>query len=146
MHSAVAIARRCLAVLSFGLLSACSTTPDDRELLVNTSSWELQSWVVDGEAKPLEVGFKKPTLSISDDGRVSGSASVNRYNSDVEFISAGELLVSSRIITTRRGGPRAAMDQEQWFLATLPRLTQYSITSGVLRLEGGDSWMEFVGQ
>ncbi len=130
------------ALLSLGLCSACiSTPPDDSAQLV--SNWLLKAWVINGEPRALDAGIGNPTLVIQADGGISGYASVNRYNTEAEFQPDGTVVISPRVLTTRRAGPPAAMEQERLFLSLLPNVTRYRIIDGELRLENNESWVQF---
>ena len=70
------------------------------------------------------------------DGRVSGTGGVNRLMGDYEL--AGERLAFGPLATTMMAGPAGQMEAEQRFLATLARVTGWSLDRECLVLRDGE--------
>lgn len=66
------------------------------------------------------------SLSCTPDGEVAGSASINRYNGNVET-DGGRILRWSPFRVTRMAGPPELMKQESKFLDALPQSTRFSL-------------------
>ena len=103
--------------------------------LVGTT-WTLKGIeVTEGEA----VSFTPPvagttiTLAIGADGRVSGSAGVNRYFGQAEA-GKDDKITFGPMGSTRMGGPPEAMKQEQNFLKKLQAVTSWAMEDQHLRL------------
>jgi heat shock protein HslJ/phosphoglycolate phosphatase-like HAD superfamily hydrolase len=94
-------------------------------------------WLVEDIGGKGVVDNSRSTLQIAADGAVSGDGGINRYRGqasvDGQSISFGPLL------STKRGGPPALMDQEAKFLDALSKAKSYCIEpTGLLSLQDGD--------
>ncbi len=76
------------------------------------SSWRLVDFY--GASVADDAGM---TLTFGDDGRVSGGASVNRFNGPIELSS--DAIQIGPFATTRMAGPPEAMERERDYLAAL---------------------------
>ncbi|WP_236621019.1 META domain-containing protein [Rhodopirellula sallentina] len=77
------------------------------------------------------------TLEVTADGSVSGSTAVNRYRGQATI--DGNAITFGPLISTRRAGPPAMMNQESRFTEALSQVTGYRIDSdGLLYLTDGD--------
>lgn len=131
-----------LPLLTLGLLAAtgCESThgaaPTPVESIVG--DWTLDRIVGgDGEVVPADAAAR-PTLTVGEDGRLSGFSGVNRYTGSlsVDALARG-LFNPGPVAATKMAGPPAAMDLESQFLETLGRADAYSVEGDVLVLEGG---------
>ncbi len=78
------------------------------------------------------------TAVFADDSTLSGSASVNQYNTGYTAADDGTMTIDAQIITTRMAGPDELMAQEAAYLAALPLTATYSI-------EGHQLWLRDAG-
>lgn len=89
-----------------------------REIVVSDLSelagthWRLVDFF--GDVMPDDAGA---TLSFDLDGRISGGASVNRFNGPIELTDDG--IQTGPFASTRMAGPPDAMEREQKYLAAL---------------------------
>jgi heat shock protein HslJ len=81
------------------------------------------------------------TLSLQIDGRVAGSAGVNRYQGKAET-KEGQKIKFGPMMSTRRGGPEKHMKQEADFLKHLGKVSRWTVTGE--RLELADEKRSFV--
>lgn len=114
------------------LLGACqgaseqdmrTDTPIDGELLATAcnNAWELASFLEDGTQVALEPEGKI-TFECTAEGKVGGSAGVNRYFGSFQLDDLGQLEWSDPGFgSTMMAGPEALMAQEQRYLAALPK-------------------------
>jgi heat shock protein HslJ len=86
---------------------------DATSLAVLEGSWTLSA--IDGFEIP-EGGGRAPFLSVDAEGKVSGSAGVNRFSGSLDPDGAN---VFRPLATTRRAGPPEAMALEKAFLNVL---------------------------
>lgn len=100
-------------------------------------NWILVSFV-EGKAAPIPVlEGTQITASFTIDGRVSGSAGCNTYNST--YLAEGDSLTigpigSSQLIC---GEPQGIMEQEQQYLTTLSAATNYVVNGTQLQITQG---------
>ena len=124
------------ALLAGGILTGCATPAvpvagsDIRDL-----DWQL---VALGEgSSSVAAGERPPTLRLdSASARAAGFAGCNRYGAG--YVLAGSSLRLTAPLSTRM----ACMDGmalEAAFLDTLPRITGYRLSEGVLVLTAGES-------
>lgn len=114
------------------LLGACQNAgeqdmrtdhPIDGELLATAcnSSWQLVSFREGGAQIPLEAEGKI-TFECTPEGKVGGSAGVNRYFGSFKLDDLGQLSwADPGMGSTMMAGPEALMAQEQRYLAALPK-------------------------
>ncbi len=139
-----------LALAAFGL-AACNQQPErtagpnagadqgtPMEDGKHTNEQELTGqWTLsDMEGTMLHGGIELPTLEVGEDGSVSGFAGVNRFTGR---LASEEPTLFGPLATTRKAGPRAAMELETRFLAHLQQATGWRMESGELVLSGGDT-------
>jgi len=104
----------------------------------------IGSWLAEDIAGRGVVDRAQSTLTISPDGTVNGSTSVNRYSGKAETDN-GQIRLGP-LAMTRRAGPPALMDQEAKFTSALREATSYRIDEkGLLCLigESGDVLLRF---
>lgn len=74
------------------------------------------------------------TANFGTDGSLSGNATINTYHTTYTTASGGKMTISGAIAASRRAGPAELMDQENAYLAALPKTATYSI-------EGDELWL-----
>lgn len=90
-------------------------------------------WLVEDIARNGVVDLSHTTIVFGDEGKVSGDTSVNRFSGAVT--RDGQSLTFGRMLTTRRAGPPALMDQESKFLTALGEVRTFRFTpEGLLLL------------
>ena len=95
-------------------------------------------WVVEDITGVRLVDKSRITLDFGADGRVSGSASCNRYGA--EYVLSGEGLAISKGFTTMMACEPPLMQQEQVFLEVLSKVQRFETgPDGTLILHTGDS-------
>jgi heat shock protein HslJ/uncharacterized protein YecT (DUF1311 family) len=102
-------------------------------------AWRLVSWIDRGKERPL---LPDSTISVAfaPSGKLSGNASVNRFNGQYRFNADGELeWPKAGFALTRMAGPPALMKQEQAFLNALRRTRQLRAEGDQLVLQSNDS-------
>jgi len=73
------------------------------------------------------------TMNFAENGTVEGDGGVNRYHAEYTTTGASGISIES-ILTTRKAGPAAAMQQEQKFLSALSASKVYQIRGETLEL------------
>jgi heat shock protein HslJ len=92
----------------------------------------------------------EPTMTIADDGNISGFAGVNRYFSSLDFsrLAAGDFSLSPAGATKMAGTPEANQLENDFFAALnkVTGLDSSKLGEGVLSLlgEGGQELLRFV--
>jgi putative lipoprotein len=92
----------------------------------------------------------EPTMTIAEDGKVSGFSGVNRYFSSLDFsrLAAGDFSLSPAGATKMAGTPEANQLENDFFTALnkVTGLDSSKLSEGVLSLlgEGGQELMRFV--
>ncbi|TWU42666.1 META domain-containing protein [Novipirellula artificiosorum] len=95
------------------------------------------NWLVEDIAGRGVIDRAQTTIEFSEDGTVSGNTAVNRYSGKVSI--KGDSIDFGPLITTRRAGPPAVMDQEQKFLAAMERVKRVRVDeNGLLHFGGED--------
>lgn len=111
------------SILALGLAIACTPAATAPQLTVDKltgAPWQVVS--INGvDAKP------SPTMEFGSDGRVSGSASCNRFSA--EFKVDGAKLTFGKAISTMMACVDQDMQVEQRFLATLADVERGEIAS-----------------
>ncbi len=106
----------------------CAGAQDERELL---GGWMLE--YVDG----LPVIDRSPAfVEFSDEGRVVGDASCNRFTGRYEL--SGTTLALGEVAATRRMCSETLNDQELRVLQVFPRVAAWRIENGLLLLLDAD--------
>ncbi|MBN7770296.1 META domain-containing protein [Marinobacter daepoensis] len=132
----MSLAKNIIAMLLVtGSLWGCSISQEqggDGQMSLAGSQWLVEE--IAGE--PL-VAESQVTIGFTDEGRVFGSSSCNRYNGGWHV--QGEELTFSQMATTRMACPGTLMQQEDRFLKLLGDVHRYQVTSdGQLVLETDD--------
>ncbi len=100
--------------------------------------WRLVSWLADGLERSLEPE-SGVTISFDPSGKLSGNASVNRFNGQYRFNPDGDLeWPRAGFALTRMSGPPELMKQERAFLTALRRTRHYRVEGEQLVLESAD--------
>jgi heat shock protein HslJ len=86
-----------------------------------------------GALQGLETG-STITAVFGDDGRLSGNASVNQYNTTYTTSGDDKMTIAAQIMTTKMAGPDEFMAQEAAYLAALPQTATYTI-------DGRELWL-----
>jgi heat shock protein HslJ len=95
------------------------------------------AWQVDGVGGNALVNKSRITLDFDANGRLTGSATCNRYVTT--YLLTGEGLTVTMPISTMRGCAQALMRQEQAFLAALRDVRRFELTAdGALVLHSAD--------
>lgn len=104
----------------------------------STEAPELSGqWTLSGLGGSLvHGGIKLPTLEVSPDGSVSGFGGVNQFQGR---LTPAESTLFGPLATTRKAGPRPAMELETRYLAHLQEATDWRMESGELVLSAGDT-------
>lgn len=123
-------------------LPACTSSPrpvTGQPLSVRalTGEWRLVSIGSDAVTDLLQQGGEAPTIRIEDDGRLTGSAGVNRIagSLDAEAILSGRWSTTP-LIATKMAGPDHLTALENRVLAALNRATAIKLEGQTLTLEG----------
>lgn len=77
------------------------------------------------------------TAVFGEDGSLTGSSGVNTY-SGTYTAEERTLAIDPAIVTTKMAGPEPLMQQEQKYLAALPKATRYEVSGDSLLLLGGE--------
>lgn len=127
------------AVLLFGFLSVASCTSGGELVGTQRTAALLGGeWALVSETS-LPEGAERPTLNVATDGRVSGSAGVNRFHGtvDPDALAEGRWLPGP-MAATRRAGPPLAMALESVVLTGMGEADRLRIEDGTLELRQGD--------
>jgi heat shock protein HslJ len=119
--------------------------PVASESAPRANEWRLVKWVANG-AKKSVVPDSVVTIAFDPSGKISGNASVNRFNGTYRFDVDGHLQwPRAGFALSRQAGLRALMAQERAFLESLRRTTQYRVDGQQLVLEsqGGATVLVF---
>lgn len=87
--------------------------------------WILEKMTVGGEEYKL--AKKKPFIKFGQDGKVSGSGSVNRFFGSMKIDTEGNIQWQKAFGSTRMAGPPDFMKQENVFLRVLPKTKLLSL-------------------
>jgi heat shock protein HslJ len=94
-----------------------------------------------GDWKLLKIGDKEvpktveATLSVTAEGKVSGSTGVNRYSGQL----AKEKKLFGPLISTLSAGPKEAMEVEAGLTKALEEATRFTVKDKTLTLFAGDT-------
>ena len=127
------------------------TAPMAERAPVIAGNWQLAALREKGEGVAIRQEFGIPSLLIGftegnkQEAAVSGYTGVNRLNTSAVLSASDSIVVSPRIITTRRAGPPEAMALERRFLRLLKLASRYRVRDNELLLEvvGEDSLIRF---
>lgn len=119
-----AAAATLLVLAALSMLVGCES---DQSAAVKPASGIYGDWVlteVDGQAVPAVAGITSPTLTIANDGRVSGSSGVNRISgmTDAARLKEGSVDLS-KMMSTRMAGSPEAMQLEARVMDAMARST-----------------------
>jgi heat shock protein HslJ len=99
--------------------------------------WTLVRMEWDGTSLEPRPG-SKATLRVQSDGRVGGTASVNRYFGTLAVSADGSLRWAGPVGRTQMAGPDDLMAQERAFLSALARTSRWRADGAGLVLESTD--------
>jgi heat shock protein HslJ len=111
-------------------------TPQQFERIVDIE-WHLSRMKVEGEPKPL-VENSKVTFVCSNEGKVAGVASLNRYFGTLELAEDGGIVWNKAFGMTRMAGPPELMEQESVFMAALTKTARMVLNDSALTLTSRD--------
>ncbi|TDR31496.1 META domain-containing protein [Hydromonas duriensis] len=120
-------------------LVACSTYTSNTPNMTSPMKHTLEEgeWHVEDLARKGIVDSSVISMTFDKNGRVSGSASCNRFNG--QYTAQGSSLNISKTASTRMMCSPALMNQESLFLALLEKTQSYSFTAdGALLLKTTD--------
>jgi len=122
----------------------------DNALSRLTGDWSLDALRRADVTGLVPEGVRRPTLTIGDDGGVSGFAGVNRFTGSLDpaNLARGDFDLSPAAMT-RMAGPDEAMSLEREFMDALNSVASFdasALADGVLRLlnEQGAELLRFV--
>lgn len=105
--------------------------------------WILQQMIIDG--KVFDLAGEKPFIQFnSDENKVTGFASVNRFFGSVEIDKVGRIQWPGPFGSTRMAGSPEQMKQEDTFLKALPQTEQLSKAGINLYAASGDGRTKLV--
>ncbi len=131
------------------LLTMCAHLPasaaDDLSAGLVGKVWKLVKWQQKDQLVTIEPGGRGVTLQFTPDGKISGSASINRFSGSYKLEGETGISWGEGMAVTKMAGPEPLMKQESAFLTDFPTMTKYSLEGGQLRLSdaGGDTTMTF---
>ncbi len=130
-----------LAAAVLALLGCASTIESESVPGATTSpvgTWSLTK--IEDERYDLPTGARTPTLTITEQGGLSGQAGVNRYSgsTDAGALSSGEWSLGS-VAMTRMGGTPEAMQLEQQFVGLMKMADTIATGPDWLELRIGNS-------
>ena len=141
-----------LAVVAGGCSKIETDQPEnmsDRTLITSENmgrimgmQWILRSMTIDGQS--YELAAKKPFVRFDEDGKVSGSASVNRFFGSIRMDEQGQLTWISPLGATNMAGPDELMKQETIFLSSLPKTERIRLEKIHLYMSTTDGQAELV--
>ena len=111
-------------------------TPQQIEKIVDIE-WHLSRMTLDGKPKPL-VKNSKVTFVCSNEAKVAGVASINRYFGALELAEDGAIVWNKAFGMTRMAGPPELMEQESVFMASLTKTTRMYLNGSALTLTSRD--------
>jgi heat shock protein HslJ len=118
-----------IAVLLLGV--GCGSAGTQQPALDGTT-WRLTSW-----AEPDPIPATASVTAEFADGRVAGSAGVNRYNAAVAAGTDGSFAIDQPVVT-KMAGPAEAMAAEAAYLRRLQAATSYAIDGDTLVINDAD--------
>ena len=111
-------------------------TPQQFEKIVDIE-WHLIRMTLDGEPKP-RVKNSKVTFVCSNEGKVAGVASINRYFGNLKLAEDGAIVWNKAFGMTRMAGPPELMEQESGFMAALTKTSRMYLNDSTLKLKSRD--------
>lgn len=113
-----------------GLSAGCGNGPEQPAL--DGTTWKLTSW-----AEPAPIPASATITAEFAEGRVSGTAGVNRYNAAVSSSTDGAFSVDQPM-STKMAGPPEAMAAETAYLQRLQAATSYRVDGDTLVIDDAD--------
>ncbi len=90
---------------------------------ISTIEWRLVKMTLDNKSIPLVVN-SQVTFTVSDNNRVSGSASINRYSGGFKLDGENNFVWNKAFIMTRMAGPPDLMQQERQYMQVLMKTSE----------------------
>ena len=106
------------------------------EVALSGTSWNVTSYNNGKGGVTTLVSDSELTLEFGEDGTVSGSGGVNRYNGSYEVDGAG--IAIGPLALTKMAGEPDLMEQEAAFVKALESATQWKVVRGQLELRDAD--------
>ncbi len=106
------------------------------EVTLPGSSWNVTSYNNGQGGVTTLVTNSGLTLEFGEDGTVSGSGGVNRYNGPYEVDGAG--ITIGPVASTKMAGEPELMEQESAYLEALESSTEWKVVRGQLELRDAD--------
>ena len=135
-------------VMVFGLvlmavvLGACASNEKPRPIKGFSPIGQWRLIAMEGKDVNLPEGARQPTMTVSDDGSVSGMAGINRYSATVDTGAWTEFQwVLGTAAMTRMGGPAQAMEFERRYMELLDRADTFLPGTRTIELMGDDALM-----
>jgi heat shock protein HslJ len=112
-----------------------AASPDSSSAGTHGNEWRLVKWVANGVEKAIAAD-SVVTIAFDPSGKITGSASVNRFSGTYRFDIDGRLeWPRAGFALTKMAGPQPLMVQERAFLESLRRTTLYRADGQQLVLE-----------
>ena len=130
-----------LVLMAF-MVGACASNEKPRPIKGFSPIGQWRLIAMEGKEVELPEGARQPTMTVSEDGSVSGMAGINRYSATVDtavWIEGQWALGASAM--TRMGGPAKAMEFERHYMELLDRADTFFPGSRELELVGDDAFM-----
>lgn len=126
-----------LTALTATFIAGCAMQPE-QEAAISMDQLIGQEWVVEDINNQGIIDSSRVTLNFTDEGRVAGEASCNRYFAG--YSVDGQTLKIEQAASTMMACPEALMTQERRFLDALQGVHSLTIdNTGALVLTGDDS-------
>lgn len=132
MANRTGLLRLTVVLISLLALSAGCGTSAGQQPALDGTAWTLTSW-----AEPDPIPTTATITAEFTDGRVAGSAGVNRYNAAVASSADGSFSID-QAITTKMAGPVEAMAAETAYLQRLQAATSYRVDGDTLVINDAD--------
>lgn len=123
-----------------------TVTLQDKKLVHPDRPLRGTTWQVTSLVSPESVSTStaledsKPTLTIAEDGNVTGFTGCNRFNGHAEVSGTPAIIEFGALATTRKGCPQDTDQVERAVLRVLTGKVQTEIASDELRLTGADGY------
>ena len=146
------------AVLALGSMTLTGCKGNGGGGMFNTQSFAdyaslFDTWTLDAlegtkVSELLPSGLSAPTLNITQDGDIAGTAGVNRFNTgiDLNALKKGQFSLDQEVLTTKMAGTSQQLAFEDDYLNLLEDARQFKLSDGVLRLldSGGSEVLRFI--
>lgn len=123
-----------------------TVTLQDKKLVHPDRPLRGTTWQVTSLVSPESVSTStaledsKPTLTIAEDGNVTGFTGCNQFNGHAEVSGTPAIIEFGALATTRKGCPQDTDQVERAVLRVLTGKVQTEIASDELRLTGADGY------